>query len=136
MNLFNYTVVFTKSTDYLRLMGVLYLLAELMLLNCGLSLIVKLLGSVVLLVQGLMIWKNPTPQPHHVTLEYLNKKWFLRHQDGYTQIFTQHRVLIEAGLFFMLHLSSEDTRKNVVIFFDQISPDDYRALRILEKINR
>ena len=106
-----------------------------MLLTSGIGFLGQSLFSFVLLFQWVVIWKNPTPQPRYLSLEYLNKKWFLIQKEEPTELFTQHRVLIEAGLFFVLHLSSEDSRKTVVVFFDQISPDNYRALRILEKIN-
>lgn len=135
MNLFNYTVVFGKSTDYLRLMAVVYVLAWFMLLTSGLGIIGKLLSSLLLLIQWFLIWRNPTPQPRCLSLEYLNKKWFLIQKDGRTKLFTHHRVLVEAGLFFILYLFSDNSHKVVVIFFDQILPDNYRALRILEKIN-
>ena len=127
--------MFGKSTAYLRLMTVIYGLAWFMLLTSGIGFLGKSLGSVVLLFQWRVIWKNPRPESRYSSLEYLNKKWFLIQKNGRSQLFTQHRVLIEAGLFFILHLSSDDSRKTLVIFFDQILSDNYRALRILEKIN-
>ena len=135
MNLFNYTVAFGKSIDYLRLMAVIHGIAVFMLLTSGIGVVGKLFGVSILLLQCFFIWSNPTPEPRYLQLEYLNKKWFLLQKNGNTQLFTQHRVLIECGLFFILHLSSEKSRKTLVIFFDQILSDDYRALRILEKIN-
>ncbi len=116
-------------------MTVVYGFSGFMLLGCGLGWIGKLLGLLVLLIQWRVIWINPTPQPRYLHLDYLNKKWFLILKDGRTQLFTKHRVLLDAGLFFIVRLSSEESYKIVVVFFDQISPDHYRVLRILEKIN-
>ena len=89
----------------------------------------------MLFIQVVYLLKNPTPESRFIKLAYLNKQWVLWQKEGSTLEYTHHRVLFEAGLFFILHLSKESSQKRLVIFFDQIRPENYRVLRILEAIN-
>ena len=121
-------------------MACIHAVAAILLWTSGLEFSVKLLGSLLLLVQGGLICKTPSPGSPYATLEYNQKQWALIHQQGSIQLFSSHRVLIDARLFFVLHLSNKDlsssfSTKTLVVFFDQISRENYRTLRILEKID-
>lgn len=50
-------------------------------------------------------------------------------------IYAKHRVILDSGLFFLLELSLDTQRRIIVVFFDQLDPDEYRVLKILEKIS-
>ncbi|QRN03946.1 hypothetical protein GH742_08705 [Legionella sp. MW5194] len=50
------------------------------------------------------------------------------------ETFTRHRLLLHAGLFMLVKFFSEDSQKVLVIFVDQLRPDDCRHLKIIEKV--
>lgn len=66
-------------------------------------------------------------------LAFFNHEWTVYYHNDSPQSYEKHRIILEAGIFFLLEFSSESQRKTVVIFFDQLSPDDYRLLRLKER---
>ena len=133
-HLFKCTVVFSKSTFYLRCMTVLYGFAAYSLYGSGVPILGKILCGLILIFSMIYIVKNPRPYQRFRQLNYVSSEWILTTKAFETQRFERHRVLLDVGIFFLLHLSSAENHQVFVIFFDQISPDDYRSLRILEKI--
>lgn len=67
-------------------------------------------------------------------LIFQSGKWLLLDKHGQDFIYEKHRVILEAGIFFLLELSNDDEQKTIVIFFDQIAADDYRSLKLIEKV--
>ena len=116
-------------------MLVVHGLAFYVLFYSGISLFGKVFGTLSLFLVIISVINHPIPQSRWLRLDYLNKKWVLTDNTGATREFTCHRVLADLGLFFVLHLSSDKLRQTGVIFRDQIHPDHYRTLRILERIN-
>jgi hypothetical protein len=117
-----------------------YGLAAGLLLTSGMSLVGKLLGVLVLLIPFLTFLKNLSPNSRYLKLERVSSGWRLAHKDGSIELFESHRVLVETGLFFIVRLfchslEGSGSQRVLVIFFDELPPEDYRALRILEKIN-
>ncbi len=66
-------------------------------------------------------------------LDFQSGKWFLYDKNGSQHTYEKHRVVIEAGIFFLLELSTSAEKITKTVFFDQLSADDYRTLKLLEK---
>lgn len=67
-------------------------------------------------------------------LEYRQGLWYFAPHSDKQHIFSQHRIVLQAGIFFVMALSSEKSRHMLVVFFDQIQDDDFKWLMLLEKI--
>lgn len=115
-------------------MTVLYGFAAYSLFGSGVSIVGKLLCDLMLIFSMVYIVKNPRPYQRFQQLDYVSSQWILTSKAGDRQQFDRHRVLLDVGIFFLLYLSSAENAQVLVIFFDQISAEDYRSLRILEKI--
>lgn len=66
-------------------------------------------------------------------LSFFDDKWTVYDDNNRSQCYERHRIMLEVGIFFLLELSSESQRKTVVVFFDQLSSDDYRLLCLMER---
>jgi hypothetical protein len=62
------------------------------------------------------------------------EKCTLTCKNGHKLIYDTYRVVLDVGIFFLLEFSGANSRKTIVVFFDQISPSEYRSLKLLEKI--
>lgn len=133
-DLFNCTLHFKPSRDYLKLTAVLSLMSGCMLWLSGLAIGIQIAGSFVLVFCLYRQWQNPCPQSDCKQLDLRAGKGILITSDNQQQVFTQHRVLMDTGLFFLLELSQEDVRRVLLIFFDQLTGDQWRQLNRLEKI--
>lgn len=47
--------------------------------------------------------------------------------------YEKHRVILDVGLFFLLEVRKDGFRKVFVIFFDQLTADEYRLLKFIEQ---
>ena len=128
-------------------MLMIFSLAMIWLLISDQWLVVKALGCVWIMMQLCYLYHNPQPHPNLVTLTGHNgadAHWILRDKHGKEQIFMRHKCLIETGIFFLLELSSDTdqpsstkltskvAKQTIVIFFDQLTTNEYRLLRIWE----
>lgn len=69
-------------------------------------------------------------------LVYRKGLWYFAPCAGKQQIFNQHRIILQAGVFFVMTLSAMQNRYKVVIFYDQIQEEDFKWLKLLENINK
>lgn len=51
-------------------------------------------------------------------------------------MYEQAHISFDAGLFILLTLTGEGASKKLVIFVDQLSPQQYRALNVIGNIAR
>lgn len=128
-------ITLSKSTLYLRLISLIYGFTALMLINSQLNWLVKSIFLIYLLCHLFTIIYNPKPHANLKELNFLQDKWRLVNAENETSYYKAQRVMLNTGLFFLLELSNESERKVVIIFSDQITSEDYRLLRLIEKIN-
>lgn len=127
-------MVFAESSDYRRLMVVIHGIAGWLLINSGLVVFGQFVAGLCLLISLMSVIRSPKPHKNHCKLEYVQQEWCLLTVDGSIERYSSHHVLAELGLFFLLKLSSSSQQKTMVVFFDQISSENYRCLRLLETI--
>lgn len=122
-----------NSRDYQRLAIVLYGLTLILLSSSALSLPLKLISLVFLLYQ----LHRVLAAPHLIFSEisFNSGKWLLHNRDGQSEEFEKHRIVLEAGIFFLIEFIKGNQRKSFVLFFDQLQTNDYRLLRLIEKIH-
>lgn len=94
---------------------------------------VKCMVTVCLLSILVRIMRNPNQSISFKQLELQSGKWFLYDKNGVQSIYERHRVIIEAGIFFLLELSNSDVKTTKIVFFDQLVSEDYRTLKLIEK---
>lgn len=127
-------MVFAESSDYRRLMVVIHGIAGWLLINSGLVVFGQFVAGLCLLISLMRVIRHPKPYKNLCKLEYVQQEWCLLTADGSTERYSSHHVLAELGLFFLLQLSASSQQKTIVVFFDQISSENYRCLRLLETI--
>lgn len=122
-----------KSSDYLRLAAVIHTVVVLVLWNSGVCLSLKMIATVLLIGQlGYIGYTHSLFSG--TTLVFYDNEWTIHDSRGQVFVYESHRVVLEAGLFFLLELSSVNQRKLMPVFFDQLSKNDYRALKLIEKV--
>ncbi|WP_420844634.1 protein YgfX [Legionella cardiaca] len=129
----NCTIKFGKSSYFLRIALLIYFCAFLLIVYSEWALWLKLLTCIPLSLEFLYIIKNPVPYTNYLQLSHNNQKWFLHTNNTTIMSYDRIRIIINAGLFFLLELENITSRKMLVIFTDQVSADTYRHLKIKEK---
>ena len=133
LNLSNGSISLVKSGSFIRL-AIFVHAAAIYILWCSAFLVhVKLIVSLLLLVILRKILLDPSGSISFKQLDFQSGKWFLYDKDGRQYIYEKHCVVIEAGIFFLLELSNTAEKINKTVFFDQLSAEDYRTLKLLEK---
>lgn len=133
LNLSNCTIRLNKSADYLRLAFLIHLSVLIVLCCSAWPFLLKLTGFILLLFQFLRIKATGMPSSCFL-LVYSNSNWQLHDVYGRQNTYTKMRVVVSTGLFFLVEFANEKQRKIIVIFSDQISKNDFRLLKIKEKI--
>jgi hypothetical protein len=87
-------------------------------------------------LQLIRIINNPKPNPNYSMLSYNKAGWLLHDNQDQQSSYDRLRIVINTGFFVLLELSTKKHRKLIVIFSDQLTENTYRALSILEKINK
>lgn len=110
-------------------------IAVILVLASGLPFSIKLAATLMLFAAVYYCIRQPSPHPQFRLLVYDGSQWILTDNQDNTVFFERHRVIFETGLFFVLELRQEKRYQLLVIFFDQMVEDQYRVLKIIEKIN-
>ena len=92
------------------------------------------LGFSLLILPSIRILKNKKPYPNLDSILYCQKKWLCRQVDGNAVQYDRLQIRVDAGFFMLICLSNENNRKNLVIFYDQITNDERRRIFILSRI--
>ena len=135
LNLSNWTIEFKQSAYYARLILVIYVSTFTVLIYSSVIFQLKILVFILLAIHLVRIINNPNPYPNYLALTYKDDAWLLATSKKLL-IYEKGRVLIDTGLFFILELRSANRRKLIVIFVDQLNINNYRSLKIIEKINK
>lgn len=64
-------------------------------------------------------------------LTYQAGHWFLHEVSGLEKKYQRVLIGFDGGIFMILKLMGIGREKTVVVFFDQISPEQYRMLRFI-----
>lgn len=134
LNLSGGTATLVKSRLFDRVIIMLSCLCLWMIIESGFSIYIKTAGAISLLIYLGYLLRCQTVALSIEKLEWCSGQYFLHGPIGRDGPFDKMKVILDAGIFFLLHLSSSERQRVIVIFFDQIDPNDYRTLRIVEKI--
>lgn len=133
LNLSSGTIKLSKSRYFTRL-AIFVHSAALYILWCSAWLLSgKLCISLILISMLCMVLLNPSCSMAFTQLDFQSGKWFLYDKNGWQFTYERHRVILEAGIFFLLELSNSEEKTTKTVFFDQFPAEDYRALKLLEK---
>ncbi|MFC7782242.1 protein YgfX [Legionella taurinensis] len=130
---FNYRITLNKSTHYLYLLVLLNAAASWLLIHSGLPWAVCLPLIIILLIVLALGIRTPYPAGHYREFIHQGGTWHLLSPHA-TETVARHRLLLHAGLFMLIKFFSEDSQKVLVIFCDQLRPEDFRHLKIIEKV--
>lgn len=75
-------------------------------------------------------------KPHHSidSISFNGKSWELHKTTGHTDIYDRIQIRLDAGFFMMLTLYKNNQKKNIIVFYDQITKDECRHFYLVEKL--
>ncbi len=134
LHLSNVAITFGKSNDFVKLAGLLHVFGAYVLYQSSLPQVLLTGMALIGVVSIGRILRNPTPVPAFVSLSHHNDHWRLL--GSYHQETRYEHVCIgfDAGLFMLLTLTDASTCKKLVVFRDQLTRSQYRALNVLGTI--
>jgi len=135
LHLSGLTITFGKSSYYLRLTYLLHGFAVVALLKSSLPIYAEIGMVFILMVSITQIVRNKTPLPAYTQLSYHMTHWLLHDIHGQSMRYEQAHISFDAGLFMLLTLTSESSARKLVVFRDQLSDAQYRALNVIGKIS-
>lgn len=106
-----------------------------MLYDLPLLLPIKFIIGLGFLLLLIWIMIKPSAVLKLKQLSFFDDKWTVYEHNHHSQSYEKHRIMLELGIFFLIEFSSESQRKTVVIFFDQLSAEDYRLLHLIERFS-
>lgn len=130
----NFTITLGKSSTYLKLVCLIHVFAVVVLWNSSLPLYILIIMMLILLVSFILIAYSRVPVPAFNQLSYHKNYWLLHDVYGHTIKYEQAHISFDAGLFVLLTLTGEDASKKLVIFADQLTTSQHRALNVIGKI--
>ena len=89
---------------------------------------------IVLAVSLTSIVRSKVPVAAYNQLSYRTNYWLLHDVHGQEIKYEQAYISFDAGIFILLTLTNDDSRKKLVIFVDQLSTSEYRALNVIGKV--
>lgn len=135
LHLSNVVITPGRSNDFVKLAGVLHAFGAYVLFQSSLPFVIMIAMTVVLLVSMGHIAQNPVPVPAVISLSHHNDHWrLLLGPLGLETRYEHVCIGFDAGLFILLTLTNADSRKKLVVFRDQLTIPQYRALNVLGAI--
>lgn len=126
----DFTIALNKSNDYLRCAVSIHVLAIIVLVRSALPFVLIFTLLWVLIIFLVAIIRNNAPLPRYHKLSYHPGYWLLHEMNGRQIKYEKASVGFNGGLFFLLTLTSVSLRKNLVVFKDQITTEQYRILQL------
>ena len=130
----NFTITLGKSNNYLRLACLIHVFALVVVWNSSLPISIMLSMLLVLIGSFISIARNRVPVPSYDKLSYHINHWLLHDIHGQAYKYEQAQLSFDAGLFFLLSLISETSTKKLIIFTDQLTTAQHRALNVIGKL--
>ncbi|MGQ3887795.1 hypothetical protein ACQUW5_02030 [Legionella sp. CNM-1927-20] len=132
-NLSRCAIELSRSSTYLRITFLIYIFAAYILVNSQVWRPIQTGLLVGLIFNYISIYVNPFPYKHFKKLIFLKDEWILTNGFDMELRYQKMRIILDCGFFFLLELSGERECKVVVIFADQLSRDQHRILKLIEK---
>jgi hypothetical protein len=131
----NLTINFNKSLDYFRLGSFVNLFVLILIYDSGYPVVYLPLAAILLAAPWYKIYQTQMPHPSYPKLSYHKKLWILHTQSEREFKFEKIKIRLDTGFFMLISLYGISRRKNIVVFYDQITSDERRRLHMIEKIN-
>ncbi|WP_131783060.1 hypothetical protein [Legionella gresilensis] len=106
-----------------------------MLVNSQLGWTINSCLTLCLVLNLISVYHNPIPYKHFKKLIFLKDEWILISNSDLEIKYEKMRIILDCGIFFLMELRSNVTRKVMVIFADQLSHDKRRLLRLIDKVH-
>ena len=126
-----FTITFSQSNDYFRGAFVLHVLALIVVLRSALPFLPMLIFFFLMIVFFIDILRNKTPMPKLHKLSYHLNYWLLHEQSGLQHKYDNASIAFDGGVFLLLKMTAVHSNKTLVIFYDQITSEQYRRLRFI-----
>jgi len=121
------------SKHFSRLALILTVFAIYMVSSSDFAVLIKILLVLLLLILQLRLNLNPELSCAFQSLSFEALQWTLVDKKGVSHHFQKMSVLLDMGICFLLALSNGQKRKIWLVFYDQLSSEGYRHLRLMEK---
>lgn len=132
--LFDFSITFNKSNDFLRCILLSHIAAAGLLFFSAFHAIIITLFLILLGASLLYTYRNTSPQPHCKKLTYHQKFWLLDYHDGNQSKLDAVQVRFDGGFFLLLLLVGKHSKKHLVVFNDQLTQAQHRTLKVLSQI--
>ena len=129
LTLSEFTITFKPSKDYLRGALVLHVLAIIVVLRSALPFLWMSIFIIIIICFFLNILRCKVPMPSCYQLSHHCGYWFLYESNGSVKKYEQMSFGFDGGIFLVLKLTGIQFKKNLVIFYDQMRPEQYRELK-------
>lgn len=120
-----------KSSTYLRFVTVLYGFSFFLLAYSSLYFFVKFLITLLLLLQFARDFYYQNPCSSLKEIRCCKKKWILVINNGTMQPYDEASILVHNVLFQLIAFSACNKKKCIVLFNDQLSSRQWRALHLI-----
>ena len=116
------------SRDYILGIILLHVLAAIIVVRSALPSGVTCVFIVLLLVEaGIHFLYYAYPHPHYASITYHGSFWQLHDRQGHMTTYDS-ALLENMGFFLLLTLQQKHRNKILVIFTDQVTPEEHRVL--------
>lgn len=129
----SFTITLGKSNHYLRIACLIHVFAMVVLSQSSLSIYTLSCMLLIICVFFVHIVRSKTPVPAYTQLSYHQTYWLLHDSHQRSVSYEQVCISFDAGLFILLTLTTENISKKLVVFTDQLSDAQYRALNVIGK---
>ena len=126
-----FTINLKKSNDYVRCALLLHGVAILVLLRSGLSWVAIIPLLMVLMGTLAPILRSKRPLPRYEKLSYHPGYWLLHEVNGSQMKYEHASIGFEGGIFILLTLANNNSKKVLTLFNDQITTEQYRTLKFM-----
>lgn len=130
----NFSITFNKSNDFLKCMTLIHLSAATLVLLSNFSGLCMALLLSLLMLSFLQAHRNPKPHPNVHQLSCHARCWRLDTLDGQQEEYNTAHINFEGGIFILLRLVNEHSKRIIVLFKDQLTPSQYHVLKVLSRI--
>ncbi len=127
----NIIITLGKSKDFLRSAFVLHVFALIVLGKSSWPSMLKTGVCFCLIICFIHILRIRRPYSANYQLSHHKGYWLLHDQNQPAFKYEKAVINFEGGIFFLLTLTGISPKKTLLIFYDQISRADHRALMLL-----
>ena len=132
--LYDFTIIFKRSSDYLKCLVATHTIAVLVLLHTSLPAMIDL-PLIILLAISLYKGQNtPIPQRQFTQLTYQRHTWLIHTRTGIAHPLKKVHITLDGGFFLVLRLETETQNMRLILFKDQLSETQLRSLSVASKI--